>query len=296
MSKIIVFDHETHPTWAETFKTVHESVGRTNGAYTYAVDISKYHIPVIRKFFKDSETYKKILVVAVGGLEPDIMPKDVDLVIVYLHEHTDREIPRIERFKRWYHGKTIFVIANKERATMLTNMGHDAIFLPAAICVSDIEKYKTDDRYEDNRVVFFGNKYLKKFNYYDILGKEFKRRGWIFDTISGNKLNWVGEVLSRDQMFNLLAKYRYGIAVGRAALELGALGIKTMICAEKFGGIITNEKEFLQQLKTNFVNAAAPTFSESIRECIDNFHRGVPRTHDIKDSLKYLVDGLKQFA
>lgn len=296
MTQFIIYDHNTHPVWADVYSKQYSSSGRTNGAYTYSVDIVEYHIPEIINYFSKSNKYKRILILTVGGLTPEITPPDIDLCIFYLHEHTDREIPRIEKLKQWYHGKVIFVIANKARSIMLTNMGHDCIFIPVAICVDQFSNIEKNDKYTDNRVVFFGNKYLKKFTKCDMLKDMFKRKGWVFDIMSSNKLNWQGELLSRDDMFNILAKYQYGIAVGRAALELGALGVKTMICAEKFGGIITNDDEFYQQLETNFVNSDLPTFSDSIRFCIDNFEKAIPKTHDVKDAVKYIAPALKKFA
>ena len=54
----------------------------------------------------------------------------------------------------------------------------------------------------------------------------------MFDTLTGNRLN-DGELLSRSKVFKEISKYKYGIGVGRAVLEMNALGVRTLICAKK---------------------------------------------------------------
>jgi len=123
------------------------------------------------------------------------------------------------------------------------------------------------------------------------LKKLFHQRNWIFDTISSNKLNG-GKLLSRENVLNEVAKYKYGIGVGRAVLEMNALGLKTLICAKNVNGIMINEKDFDYMKENNFTDVDIPCFSNDIRTCICNFDKAIIKTYDVLDVLP-LIDNIK---
>ena len=56
---ITIYNHDTHPIWSSVYQMTFETMGRTNGAYTYSQDITKYHIPVIEKILDKQSKYKK---------------------------------------------------------------------------------------------------------------------------------------------------------------------------------------------------------------------------------------------
>jgi hypothetical protein len=156
-----------------------------------------------------------------------------------------------------------------------------------SIDVSEFKKYKDIEKYKGNRVLFFGNMYCGKNKQYNLLRREFKKKGWIFDTLTANKLN-NGNLLSRDEVLKEVAKYSYGIGVGRTVLEMNALGLRTLICARNINGIMTNDCEFEYMKENNFTDVAHPVFSNDIKTCIENFDKAIIRSSDVHDVLPIL--------
>ena len=287
---ITIYNHDTHPIWSSVYQMTFETMGRTNGAYTYSQDITKYHIPVIEKILDKQNKYKNILIVSVGSLVPNIMLPETDLVIVYLHESLERESPRIESLKDWFKGDVIFITARLDLYKWVLEYGYKAIHLPMAIDASALEKYiKPDDqKHKGLKVIWFGNKYMGKDKTLKNVRGTFLSRGWQFDELSYNKLN-NGDTLSKEDCLNLLSKYRYGVGVGRCYLEMCVLGIKSIICSTDVNGIITNEEEFQVHKDNNFVGGSdLYTFSKDINVCIDNITEIMAKTLDIKDVLPIL--------
>jgi|GEM_PF-3203308 len=291
---ITLFDHNTHPVWADSYQSVHAAKNKTNGAYTYSIDIVKYHIPIILDLLANQKKYKNIIITTVGSNNYEIIPKKTDLIISYLHENIDREIPRIEEFIKNYKKKVIYITARLDLYEKIISMGIDAIHLPMAIVVSDIDKFEGKfQKYYGKRVIWFGNKYLGKDAMFGKVKSTFIRKGWQFDEISKNKFNNRIK-LNRDNIFEILSHYQYGVGVGRCFLEVTALGIKTMICAQKNGGIITNNEEFELHKAHNFA-ASSPicTYSPLIEDCIDGISKSIIKTVDVHEILPYLEKQLK---
>lgn len=288
--KITIFDHNTHPIWNRVYETRHKAFGRTNGGYTYSEDIVKYHIPEVRDLLERSN-YKHILITTVGELNKNIVPKDVDLIIYYLHENSQREMPRIKLIGTWYKGKIIYITARLDLYTVLVNYYYNVIHLPMSIDKKAFEKYANRKKYTGKRVVYFGNTYLGKGAFLEYTKNIFKNSGWEFDQISYNCLNGV-EKLSRSKLLETLSKYQYGIGEGRCVLEMNAMGIKTLICASANQGIMCNDDDFELQKKHNFADGRVWTFSDDILTCIDNFDSAIIKTVDVKDVMQTLKQQL----
>jgi hypothetical protein len=290
---ITIYDHNTHPLWVGLYKFRHESKNRTNGGYTYSQDIVKYHIPVIKDILSKQDLYNNIIISSVALLEPSMTPPETDLFICYLHENSIRELPRITGFLSWYKGDVIFITSRAELHKELKDRNIKSVLLPMSIDVSAIAKYAKSEKYADKRVLYFGNTYLGKGGSLSYVKQAFIKKGWIFDQISFNMFNG-GHSLTRDQIFDIIAKYKYGIGEGRCVLEMNALGLRTLVCASSNQGIFTNDDDFALQRAHNFSDGTIWTFSPDINECIDNFDKAIVKTIDVQDVLPILKEQLER--
>ena len=292
MQKITILDHTTHPSWVQLYNYRHASKNRTNGGFTYSEDIVKYHIPVILEILSKQSIYNNIVISSVAMLEPGINPKDTELFICYLHENAEREMPRVNNFLTWYKGDVIFITSRANLHRTLEENNIKSVLLPMSIDVSAISKIGEIEKYVDKRVLYFGNTYLGKGGSLSQVKQAFINKGWTFDQISFNMLN--GErSLNRNQIFEIIAKYKYGIGEGRCVLEMNALGLRTLVCASKNQGIFTNEDEFNLQRENNFSDGRIWTFSPDIDTCIDNFDKAIVKTIGVQEALTILRQQLE---
>lgn len=285
---ITIYDHNTHPIWADIYRSRHESRNRTNGGYTYSCDIVKYHIPHIVPLLK-----KNTLITTVGMLTEKIVPKDTELIIYYMHENSEREFSNINNIVSWYKGNIIFITSRYSVERELKRLKLNVVHIPMSIDISALADFTKSEKYNDKRVIYFGNKYLGKSGHFEQTKSTFIKNGWVFDEICYNKFNGINS-LNKKEMFDILSKYRYGIAEGRCFLELNALGVKTLICASACQGIITNDIEFELHKLTNFADGKVWTFSKSIQECIDNFDKAIIKTVDVSEILPILEKGIME--
>lgn len=285
---ITIYDHNNHPLWADIYRSRHESRNRTNGAYTYSCDIVKYHIPYIINLLN-----KNTLITTVGMLSESIVPKDTELIIYYMHESFDREFVAIQDMLSWYKGKIIFITSRYSSERELKKRNLNVIHIPMSIDTSVIANFTKNEKYTGKRVIYFGNKYLGKDGYFSQTKSAFISNGWTFDEICYNRYNGTN-ILNKNEMFDILSKYRYGIAEGRCFLELNALGVKTLICASACQGIVTNDSEFELHKLTNFADGKVWTFSKSIQECIDNFDKAIIKTVDVQEVLPILKEQMER--
>lgn len=290
---ITVYDHLTHPTWADSYLTVFESIGRTNGAYTYSQDICKYHLPIINNILAVQTKYANSLVSTVGTLSPEIIPANTNLIVEYVHETAKRDVPKcISNCQRIPGAKFIFITSRLETYTALTEKNISCVLIPMAIDTSLFTNIDKTNKYEGKKVIYFGNKYLGKNGFYNQTKEAFIKKGWKFDEISYNLFNKT-EQLSRNQMLETIAKYKYGIGEGRCVLEMNALGLKTLICAGGCQGIMTNELDFNIQKQHNFSDGEVWTFSNDINVCVDNFDKAIIKTLDVHSVLLPLQEQLE---
>jgi len=290
--RITIYHHTNHPIWSKIYANKFLANGITNGAYTYSVDIVKYHIPIIVKQLNNQDKYKNIIISTVATIDQSIIPSDTDLVICYLHETLSRDIKKVRQYE-FTKTKFIYITSRIEVCRKLVDIRKSCIFLPMAIDVSKLEKYQTKNKYKDKRVIYFGNKYLGKDGSYSQTKSAFVNKGWIFDQISYNKFN-DGETLPRNKILEIISKYQYGVGEGRCVLEMNALGIKTLICAGACQGLMINNSDFIKQKRNNFSDGKVWTFSDDILTCIDNFDKAIIKTHDVHDVIPQLEQQLKE--
>lgn len=226
-------------------------------------------------------------------LTEQIVPKDTELIIYYMHEVFAREWIKIQDILSWYKGEIIFITSRYSVERELTKRNINVVHIPMSIDISALADFTKSEKYNDKRVIYFGNKYLGKSGYFEQTKSAFINNGWTFDEICYNKFNGI-KSLNKKEMFDMLSKYRYGVAEGRCFLELNALGVKTLICASACQGIITNNTEFELHKLTNFADGKVWTFSKSIQECIDNFDKAIIKTVDIQDVLPILKTELER--
>lgn len=293
MQKITIYDHTNHPIWYPLFKSRHLANNRTNGGYTYSCDIVKFQIPVIKNILENQTTYNNILITTVTALTSYIVPAGTDLIICYLHEFLEREYPNVRAILSWYRGKIIFITSRKNIYEKLKSENIDVVLLPMSIDTSALAEFTKSEKYNDNRVIYFGNRYLGKGKSFDVVKQAFIKKGWIFDCIAFNNFNEI-KPLTRQEIFRTIATYRYGIGEGRCFLEMNALGLKTLICAGSNQGIITNDNDFTIQRDNNFSDGKIWTFSPDIATCIDNFDKAIIKTVDVSEILPILEQGIRE--
>lgn len=280
---ITVFDHNTHPIWAEHYKKNFLSNGTTNGAYTYSIDIVKYHLPIITEILKRQNKYKNILISTVTTINEDIIPLGTDLIIEYVHETVDRDLPKILK-NQWLGIKFIYITTRADIFASLSVRDISCVLIPMAIDIQSFAKYAKIEKYIDNRVIYFGNKYLGKGKCYKNTKTAFIYKGWKFDNICYNVFNDETK-MDRKQILDTVSKYRYGIGEGRCVLEMNAMGLKTLICAGGNQGLMMNENDFNIQKQHNFSDGKIFTFSDNLNECIENFDKAIIKTLDVHDVL-----------
>lgn len=288
---ITIYNHRTHPIWSTIYKRRFKRLGKTNGAYTYSQDIVKHHLPIIIDILNKQKKYKNILISTVATLSEDKIPKNIDLIIEYIHESAVRDVPKCIKLSE--NIKCIFVTSREESYNKLKDAGIDCVFIPMAIDTEKFDEYKNSNKYTGNRVIYFGNKYLGKDGYYRKTKDAFTRKGWVFDEISYNTFNGESK-LDREEILRTISKYRYGIGEGRCVLEMNALGLRTLICAVNIQGLMMSESDFNKQKRHNFSDGKAWTFSQSIDTCIDNFDKAIIKTLDTKEVLPELKQQLER--
>lgn len=171
-------------------------------------------------------------------------PKDIiatcgkvpDATVQYLHERTHSELS----------GRTrLFVTTYRDLADAL---GPRGLWLPNTIDASVLPPARPDRDW-----VYYGN----------IIGH--KRPA--FDRLAGLQFDVVAGVKDQQTALHRVAQYRYGIGVGRCALEMMVIGLKVLLFGKDFGGIILSEDDFRHQQAANF-NGNIVTGAASIADAI----------------------------
>lgn len=164
--------------------------------------------------------------------------------VQYIHERTHVHLSPHTR---------LFVTTYKDVADAL---GPRGLWLPNAI---DQDALPSRPRSREGWV-YFGNLVGQKrgaFKHLDVLA---------MDIVSG--VSDQREALSR------VSQYRYGIGVGRCALEMMAIGMKVLIFGKDLGGIIRSTGDFDRQRAANF-NGNVMTGVTSLAEAIDRIEESI---------------------
>lgn len=174
------------------------------------------------------------------------------VTVQYLHERTHVDLSSKTR---------LFVTTYKDLAKTLGDRG---LWLPNAIDASVLPPHRPTRRW-----VYYGN----------IIGD--KRKA--FERMAGLDFDIVAGVKDQREALKLVSEYKYGIGVGRCALEMMAIGLKVLIFGKDFGGLILSEQDFERQREANF-NANVITGVASIGEGIARIDEAMTKSSTFQRS------------
>lgn len=160
-----------------------------------------------------------------------------DATVQYLHERSHVDLS--DRTK-------LFVTTYRDLADTLGSRG---LWLPNTIDADVVPAFQPQKDW-----VYYGNIIKDKRAAFDKLAE------MRFDTVAGVK--------DQREALHRVAQYRYGIGVGRCALEMMAIGLKVLIFGKDFGGVILSEDDFHRQQAANF-NGNVVTGVGSIVEAVN---------------------------
>jgi len=243
---LYLIDHN-EPKWNRRY---HNSK-RENGAHTYSKEIVKFQVPLWSKHSPGD------MLISTCPLLSDVddLPEEVDLVVQYLHtmkyDDPAKEAKEVIKNIKVKYKAIVFVTAYTAVQDALDKEGIQSIFIPMTIDVSRLPKPKPI--YDGKKIIYFGNVLHHKRKAYRQLVKEFKDNGWEVDVLSRN--TYKGEKIdSQEEIWKIVSRYRYGIGVGRCALEMSAMGMKVFVGGihENEGGAMLKPGDKLDQALTNY--------------------------------------------
>ncbi|QDZ10528.1 hypothetical protein [Devosia ginsengisoli] len=179
-----------------------------------------------------------------------------DATVQYLHERTHADLSSKTK---------LFVTTYKDLAETLGSRG---LWIPNAVDASALPAHRPARGW-----VYYGN----------IIGD--KRKS--FDRLAGLNFDTVAGVKDQREALERVAHYRYGIGVGRCALEMMEIGLKVMIFGKDFGGLILSSADFERQLGANF-NANVMTGVASVAEGIAHIDDALGVSSTFQQSLKQI--------
>lgn len=249
MQGLTVLDH-TEPRWALRYTRTH----RENGAATYSKDIIQHQIPVWREYLKDDT----VISTCPPLFEWD---KRVALAVQYLHtyDYKDPTGPamRIYLSVKKYADRVLFVTAYKALEKQLQDQGLNAIYVPMTIDTKKVYSRITEKEHGPGVAVYFGNIIKGKVPFFADFKERVRDLGWTVHHIAG----------SQPYCWEQVSCFEYGIGVGRCALEMMALGTKTMIAGQQFGGLVTCQADIEAQTLCNF-NGRVTTYDRDLAACV----------------------------
>ena len=261
MGRITVFDHNHECfTRAKPFE---------NGAATYSADIIRYQL-----HRWEAALPQDMDVTLYTALPPNRLGfrlPDADLSITYLHTHPVRDcLAPIRKAQDYDHASLrVYVTAYYAYHCALTAAGYHSAYVPMSIAPMARREIVPHDK----RMIWFGNVYHSKRQTLDRLRTACKKAGWKLDVISRGKFN-DRDPVTREHALDIIAQYPYGAGVGRCAMEMQAMGMKVLIAGDDIGGLIMDENDRQQQIKTNH-NARLATFSRDIDLCLDTIQHSL---------------------
>lgn len=258
---LTVVDH-TEPNWAARYT----AKGRENGAATYSRDIVRWHVPAWEQLLPSGSVVSTCPLLTAGEFAGPV-------AVQYLHTYpyTDplgqaRAVlghlgPRFER--------VVFVTAYRALQAQLVLAGLESVFVPMTVDSSAVRAAVGDPgtRRGERQAIYFGNVTHPKQALHQQLRRVFASRGWRLDLLSGGM--FCGRQVTQAEAWQIASGYRYGVGVGRCALEMMALGLKVMVAGAEFGGLITTADEWAVQWATN-LNGRVTTFDRDIGACVDS--------------------------
>lgn len=257
-----------------------------NGAATYSEDIVEVLIPDLTEDLNQLYPDTNILISTAPPLAKvetqHIVHDQQDLIIQFLHTYPYRNSmdPIEETLTCFPNSKIILVTAYLTYETRINQWAKDrgqdhqlkAVFIPMFIqpkkIMETVGKIDFKNSPDQKRIIYFGNLYKAKASEYHRLRNYLERAGWQVDVISKSRLNDKGPILSRKDIWTLISYYRYGIGVGRCALEMYQLGLKVLISGEHWGGLCMDCDDYFTQQRTNF-NGRLITGTRDLEEALE---------------------------
>lgn len=252
------------------------SLGKNfGGANTYSNDLIKYQIP----YWKEVLGRNDLISVCPPPSKTEISGK-FRTFVWYLHKYPFRNPVGYVEEQLTNSGiraeNVILVLSYKKYQEDLIKAGFQAVFVPMAINVEEIQKYRVE---KTKNFLYFGNLYRSKIQEYERIKSNLRRKRHKLDTLSFRALNGL-PLIDREETFRTVSQYKYGIGVGRCALEMFALGLKVIISGNKFGGVVKNVSDIEIQLSTN-CNGRIYTYSNQFKRC-----------YEVLDQTKYIISDI----
>jgi hypothetical protein len=255
----VVFDH-TYEDWDKKRTKV-------NGAYTYSLDIAKFYLPHIKSLGK-----KAIISTAppFNTCNFEAPLDDVEIAVQFLHKFPYLETERrqmIFNIMQWleirnFKGDLIIVTSYQSFKTYL-QINFPTIKSVFFNMVVDVDELPTINN-NVKKGIWFGNSYSKKDTYKRNIITEANKLSSPIDLLQDGHYNY-GELTKPPH--EILKSYKWGVGVGRCALEMLAMGMNVIVSGEHFGGLVSCEEDFIVQSNTNF-NGRQITYDRDIYGCI----------------------------
>lgn len=256
---ITVIDH-TDPDWHARYMRR----GRENGAATYSREIVAHHVPVWEQQLPDGSVVSTCPLLVDAELEA---PTVVQYLHTYSYHQPLRQAELVASHLTGRADRVVFVTAYRSLHALLTLAGHEALFVPMTVDTGRVRAAASPEPlHPERRVLYFGNITRPKRALFAQVNQAFESRGWIVDVCSDGWLE--GRHLSQRAAWAAASRYRFGIGVGRCALEMMALGLHVLVAGAELGGLATTPDEHAAQWATNY-NGRVTTFDRDLRVCVD---------------------------
>lgn len=284
---ITLFNHENSPVWTEK----NQRLNQQNGAKTYSEAITNWYWPIFQRQFQARD--EKVALVTVTAENQAVSFPGYDRIFIFLHECTASRQPVIARAKKIIaanrKARVTFVVWNEDTAKLMIRQQIDAIFLPMAIDVHSLDRYRNPNQHKFNkRIIYYGQIRAVKRPYVTYLISKAHELGWEVDYISDNRLNGDSWKMSRQQVFELIQQYKYGAGVGICAAEMAALGLKVFLYAYNFKANCPYTEEQARYYVRNNLCSHEET-NVLIPDVIKNIDKLVPlHPVDVRDNANYL--------
>lgn len=280
---MILLDH-TEPSWVSVFAF-------ENGAHTYSQDIVKYQIPRFEKVLG-----KSAVISTCARFSKTSLTGSYDVAIQYLHSYryhgAVEDIQMLRRKLPFRAKRLIFLSAYEKFTNELNAAGFTAVHIPMAIDVEHVRQFRAAEANILPKFLWYGNITHSKRAMFNQTRRAVESAGYQFDYISKGLFNGVTPI-TKEEAWALASQYKYGAAVGRCAQELMALGVKTLIVGQRYGGIITNPSHYTKQLSTN-MNGRLTTDSLYISDAVARINNSMTFCNDIaqRDDVQIITDRL----